>query len=169
MFFFVMHDDSVISILLSRAMGFWASHSGIIKEITDQSVYTIETSDFHVEYRDFNRYLVDPNVSYEVYRLPIKNDERLKVVDASAQTYGIGYGYFQLFSFYIRILAAKLGIRIKNFIRWGVVCCHVVLYGYKESSIKELNSIDPESIMTKEMYDIIRAIPGVKLVATNRN
>jgi hypothetical protein len=166
--FFIMHKDNLISKAIAGAMGFWASHSGIVKEVTRQGIYTVETTDFEVVIGDFNDYINGEQVEYEVWRLPIKPTEFARIREMSEAQRGKIYGYLQLFSFGVRRLLMKFGIKIPNFFRQGLVCCHVVTYGFKNSSLKEFADLDPESIDTKEMYDMIRTIAGAKLISTNR-
>jgi len=47
-----------------------------------------------------------------------------------------------------------VGIKIKNIVRSGLVCCAVPLYAYQKSNTN-LASIDPESIDTEELYRVI--------------
>lgn len=155
--FFVMHHDNRLSRLFAWFMKSRWSHTGLIFDVTDDArrVYTLETSDFEVTHQEFYDYLKDPNVSLEVWRFTNLNDDEVgEILDAANSVRGRVYGYLQLLSLAVRDIGKRFHINIPNFLKIGVICCDVILYGYGKSKIKELN-IDPRSIETEDLYKII--------------
>jgi hypothetical protein len=157
--FFVLHKDNWISRAIAWFMDSRFSHAGMILETTSQRIYTCETSDFEVAYFDFETYLKDPNVSLEVLRLPVSQDAGLQMAMEAAKYQRTVYGYLQLLvSFSLREIIRKVFHRvIPNFIRQGMVCCHVVLYACKKSGLPQLAAQDPEGLQTQETYDLLVA------------
>jgi hypothetical protein len=156
--FFVKDKKSKLARVVAWFMDFEYSHSGLILEVTPERIYTCETSDFEVAFFPFSHYLYDPNIKMEVLRLPVAPAIGVEIAREAAKYQRTVYGYLQLIvSFSIRELVRKVFRRtIPNFIRQGMVCCHVVLYGCKKSGIKELEELDVESIQTKETYDLLK-------------
>ena len=153
--FFVIHRDNTISKLIAWFMNFKYSHTGLIFEVTDKTLYTLETSDYEVTHQEFSQYINDPNVSFEIWRPKDLNDSEIqKILDSANQVRGKTYGFLQLISLALKDLFKRIRINIPNFIKAGVICCDVVIYGYMNSSIKELQ-IDPQSIDTKDLYDLM--------------
>lgn len=153
---FVIHKDNWISKAIAWFMKSKWSHSLMIAEQTNARTYTVETSDFQVIYGDFALYENDPNVEFEVYRpQKIGTDTRELAVNQSAEKLLEVYGYSQLISFGIRRLLMRVGIKVPNFFRHGVVCNGVVLYGARVYPYPSFMGIDPESIDTEEMYQLV--------------
>lgn len=155
---FLMHHDNWISKAFAWFMESKWSHSFLIHEVTDRLIYTSETSDFEVVIHCFDKYLEDPNCSIEVWRLEgLSEEKRVEIADlALKENLGQTYGYLQLFSLGLRRLLMRIGIKIPNFIRSGLVCCHHVLYGYTLAKIAGFEALDPEAIDTEEMYQKIK-------------
>lgn len=154
---FLMHHDAPVSKIIAKFMGSKWSHTFLIAEQTTARTYTVETSDYHVETGWFDRHLADPNVSMVIFR-PTKlglADKQRVVSVAIGTCYHTRYGYLQLLSLGIRRLLMRFGVVVKNFIRQGMVCDHVVLYGYRGTDIPGLMHIDPESIDTEEVYQLL--------------
>lgn len=153
---FVMHHDNWISKVIAWFMGSQWSHSFIVLEDSKERTYLLETSDFEVTIGLLETYLNDPNVSLELWTSDVVSDnERVNIVNGSMRVHGQIYGYLQLLSLGIRRLLMRIGVRVPNFIRQGVVCNQVVSYGYTESNLPVLDDIDPESIDTQELYEIV--------------
>jgi len=132
--FFVMHNDNFLSKTIAwfctrTRDGKKYGHSGIILEKTDSRTYTMETTDFEVVPNILERYINDPNVSMEVWRHPaITITERIAIAKEASLMDEAIYGYFQLFSFALKNTLKKLfGIKVKNFIHAGIICCFVPL------------------------------------------
>lgn len=146
---------------VSRAIAWFTgskwSHAFLVKEITPKHTYIQETNSFCVTIDYLESHIINPDQSIEIWSpIDISDSEREEIVEeAYIKTYGYVYGYMQLISFGIRRLLMRIGIKINNFFRQGVVCDHVVSYGYKKSSIPELTNIDPESIDSEELYQIV--------------
>jgi hypothetical protein len=164
---FVLHRDNWISRVIAWFMGSKWSHSFLVYDNGRFGDYVVETTDFEVTISPTSKYLTDPNVSYEVYAPSLSGDlyeQEKRIIMGAYPLIGMVYGYAQLFSLGVRRVFMKIGIRIPNFIRTGVVCCHVPLYGYVKSDMEILKDIDPESIDTEELYQIIKNHPRFKLV-----
>ena len=141
------------------------SHSGLIYEQTDRCTYTLETSDFEVTQSRFEDYIEDPNVSIEVWSFAdLSDDTRIDIAErARHKCDNLRYGYLQLLSFAIKRLAHRIGITLPNFIRQGLVCCHVVLYGYQYAVSGPMNQVDPENWDTQELYDMVQRSGMIKV------
>lgn len=135
------------------------SHSGMIFEQTPKAIFTVETSKFEVVHANaLTDYIDNANVSIEVWRFnELTDEDRESISDTAAKLRGITYGYGQLFSLGIRRILMRFGIKIDNFINWGLVCCHVITHGYSKSPIKSLSAKDPEALDTQELYELVSA------------
>lgn len=60
------------------------------------------------------------------------------------------YGYLQLISHGIRCLLKRAGVKINNLFRSGVICNHVITYGFKSLFP------DAEEMDTEEVYQVIK-------------
>jgi len=152
---FVMNNSRWISKAISWFMGSKWSHTFLVLEATEERVYLSETSDYEVWIGLLSEYKDDPNFSYIIYSPKISDEERNKIVTACLKNQGLTYGYLQLLSLGLRRLLMRIGIKIPNFIRMGLVCCAHVLYGYRHTSIPGFSNIDPESIDTEETYQLV--------------
>lgn len=163
---FLMHHDNVISKAISGAMGSKWSHAFLVREHTLDWCYLIETTSFEVVTGDLDVYLEDPNVSLEIWRYQgLSDSQRMTIVKNARKHLGEIYGYLQLFSLGLRrLMRALIGWEIKNLIRSGLVCCHVVFYGYFGSNVPLLGVLDPEGYDTEELYEIIQRIGFVKVM-----
>lgn len=152
---FLMHHDNMISKIIAWFMGSKWSHTfGVLFRIPSRTCL-LETSDFQVVISTFERYLKNPNVELQIFRPVRLSREQLELIaEKAAETEGTIYGYFQLISLGLRRLLMRVGIKIPNFIRQGMVCTHPWLYGYRHSDIPGLAGIDPESIDTEEFYQL---------------
>ena len=153
---FVMHRKSWISRAIAWFMGSRWSHSALVVDPGFRT-WLCETSDFHVNVAALERYLEDPSVEVEIWgpRSPLDSALAGQMADRALARYGEIYGYLQLFSLGIRRLLMRVGIRIPNFIRTGLVCTAIPLEAYRISGIPGLHGIDPESIDTEELYQLV--------------
>jgi hypothetical protein len=154
--FFVMNPGRLPR-LIAWFMDSKFSHCGMVLEQTGQRVYTCETSDFEVAYFDLAHYLGDPKVRMVILRLPVVDYRAVEMACEAASHQRTIYGFAQLiFSLSVRELIRKLTRRvIPNFLRQGMVCCHVVLYGCRKSGIPRLEMQDPEGLQTQETHDLL--------------
>jgi hypothetical protein len=154
---FVMHNDSKLSKAIAWFMKSKFSHSFMILGPYADDTLIIETSDYEVMISTLSRYLNDPSCSLEIYRAKgfassdgiIARQETFKILKVT-------YGYFQLLSLGVRRLAMRMGIKIKNFIRLGMVCCAVPIYGHTKCTTSPLFGVDPEGMDTQELNDICK-------------
>lgn len=155
---FVMHTDNVISKIIAWFMKSRWSHSAVVVAPTLLKTYLCETSDFNVCIGTLERYLTDEKTTREVWRPVDRIDwQTMDVMVLNAiEAEGTIYGYLQLFSFGLRRMLMRIGIKIPNFIRQGMVCCAVPMRAYTKSKIPGLEGIDPESIDTEEFYTMIK-------------
>lgn len=162
--FFVMHHDHWLSKTIAWFMQSKFGHSGLILEQTAKRVYTLETTDFEVTESLFDRYENDEFCSFEVWRQEALSDDDRQAIMTRALFYDKAvYGYLQLLSFAVKRLLGRLGIRIPNLVRSGLVCCHVVLYGYQGSGVKGLDQADPEEFDTQELYEMVENSSMIKV------
>ena len=161
---FAMTTSSWLSKAIAWFMSSKWSHTFMIAGELNEHTMTVETSDFEVYSAPFGHHLrTDKRV--EVYRhKSLENKEAIEAVAQAMIHIGETYGYLQLLSLGLRRLLMRVGIKIPNFIRQGLVCCAVPLYGYKVTKVHPLNMIDPESIDTEELYQIISNHPDFELV-----
>ena len=149
---FVMHNDSTLSKIIARSMGSQWSHSAVVYGSHRGKTLLCETSDVQVNLNYLERYIADPMCSVEVLE---KSD--LVLSDTFYTTcenmLGQMYGYLQLLSLGIRLLFKR---KVKNFIRSGLVCCHVIGYSLGEAEGSGINGVDPESFDTEELYQMLK-------------
>lgn len=146
---FVM-NDALISKIIGKAMGSLWSHSFLVIGEVHGVMMVLETSDFEVTINTLERYMDGRHIS--IFRDETLNDAEAKEVCLKGfKLLGEIYGYFQLLSFGLREVFKKFGIKIPNFIRWGLVCCAVPMYSFEERL-----KIDPESINTEEFYQVLK-------------
>lgn len=150
---------------MARFMKSRWSHSFIVIETGRYQTYVCETTDFEVTISGLEKYFEGKDVAMEIWR-PIPWIPVDAVVLESLSKVGTGYGYFQLLSLGLRRILMRFGIRIPNFIRHGMVCCHVVTYGYRCSGIDGLNGADAEAIDTEELYELVSRSGKFELVAS---
>lgn len=155
---YLIHTDNKISAVISDFMDSQWSHSFIVLGTFGGYTFIVETSDVQVMISVLQPYLDDPKVKMEITSHPDMSDaERVVVVAASLKLLKQIYGYFQLLSWAVEITLLKLfKYHARHFIRWGLVCCHVVTYGYTVSERPLLKGLDPESIHTEEMYQLFK-------------
>ena len=159
---FVMHPKSLISRTIAKVMGSKWSHSFMVYD-TGRKHYTVETTSYRVIIGNVEEYTKDKNCSMEIWRyMGLIEPFQYMVAEGSYEQYGKLYGYLQLISLGIRRLLMKFGITIRNFIRTGVVCDQVVLYGL--TKLIDFKDLDPESIDTEELYQLITNLPQFKLI-----
>jgi hypothetical protein len=153
---FCMNHDNLISKVIAWFMKSNYSHSFIIYHVTDERVYILETSNYEVVISTLDKYIKDDDVTVTVFSPKNLSSERRKLIVKECEKYEwITYGYLQLISLGIRRLLMRINIKIKNFIRHNLVCNQLVLYGYsKFSNIKDFK-IDPESIDTQELLELV--------------
>lgn len=152
---FVMHHDNPLSRAIAWFMGSQWSHSFIVFGECNGKILVVETSDLQVVINEADRYDTDPNVTMEVFRPMATTDRCLEAALKAQALNGTVYGFLQLFSFGLRRLLRRVGIKIPNFIRVGLVCDAVPLTGWYGSTIPDLKNVDPKSIDTEELYQIV--------------
>lgn len=166
---FVMHKKNWISKTIAWFMSSRWSHTFMIYDIGQYGIYIIETTDFEVTISPLTKYLTDRTCDVEIFKADISEDEQRDIILGSGPLIGTIYGYLQLLSLGIRRILKRVGIHIGNFLRVGVVCNHVPLYGYTRTKIERLGGIDPESIDTEELYQIISKHEKFKLIYTQES
>lgn len=145
-----VHNGAMISKIISWAMESKWSHSFVVIGEVHGVMMVLETSDYEVTIGPLDRYLDGRPLA--IYRLEDINDETRELIcKRGLSLLGNKYGYAQLISLGVRRLLRKFGININNFIRSGLVCCAVPLYAYYFILL-----IDPESIDTEDLYQIIK-------------
>ena len=152
---FSMTHNSWISKAIAWFMGSKWSHCFLVLDPDEDRTYLSETSNFEVWINYLEDYDKNPNVSYVIYSPKISDEQRKKIVKECMKNHGQMYGYLQFISLGIRCLLKKLGVKIPNLIRQGVVCCQHVLYGYTHTDIPCFKGIDPESIDTEDVYQMV--------------
>lgn len=161
---FIMHHDNLISRTLSWFMGSKWSHCFLILGEYPQGTYILETSDFEVCISILDKYLIDEQCSIEIYSGGISKEEADVVTNKAMITLGDVYGYLHLLGLGIRRLFRKVGIKIGNPLKGGVVCCCVPMLGYQDSSIQDLAKSDWQDNDTEDLYQIVKNSPQMKLV-----
>jgi hypothetical protein len=157
---FLIHKENLLSRVIAWAMSSKWSHSAVVAGELLGNTMLIETSDFQVTVNDLERYIKDENCSIEVYSPQCDDETKAKIADQSYKLNGQIYGYLQLISLGLRRL---FKLKIKNFFRQGLVCCHVVFYGYKGFGFS-CSVEDPEAYDTQELYDMVKGDEKFKLV-----
>lgn len=152
---FARSHNNWLSSAISWFMGSKWSHCFLVLDPDEDRIYISETSSFEVWINYLEMYDKDPNAEYVIYSPRVGDADRKKIVEEAMKNHGQTYGYLQLVSLGIRALLRKMNIKIGNFIRTGLVCCHHVLYGYTHTDIKGFKGIDPESIDTEETYQLV--------------
>jgi hypothetical protein len=162
---FLMQKNWLVARIIAWLMGSKWSHSFIIIESGVLATYICETTEYEVVISPLKKYIDDENVNLEVFR-PKKgrHEQKIKSAMECMNQIGTSYGWFQLVSLGLRRILMRLGIRIPNFIRQGVVCNGVVLYGLRNIPIRGVEGIDPESIDTEELYQIVSNSPDFERV-----
>ena len=154
---FIIHKDNWISKAIAWFMGSKWSHTFLVIDQSSKLTYTAETSDFEVTIGTVELYKLDPNVEMEIWTNDLMSeDEKQQSAAHAYKLYGMNYGYLQLISLGIRRLLMRVGIKIKNFFRFGIVCTAVPLEGMRHIKASGLYGIDPESIDTEELYQKIK-------------
>lgn len=151
---FVMHHDNTLSRVIAWFMGSRWSHSFIVYGELYGKTLVVECSDFEVVISTLDRYLDDENVSMEIW-LPITQESGEKAAAQAQACEGTIYGYLQLFSLAIRRILMRINIRIPNFIRQGMVCTAVPISGWFGSNFEPLGKLDPESVDTQDLYELV--------------
>jgi len=160
---FVMHHDNRISRAIAWFMGSKWSHTTLVIDVGERT-YLSETSDYEVTIGWIERYILDPQVSMEVYRLPDLSDaEKLEIVSRALSQQERLYPYWQFISLGLRGLLKKVGIHIGNYMPWGYDCSEHVAYALVKTHYPELQK-DPQDQDTEDFYQIVKNIPGISLV-----
>jgi hypothetical protein len=150
---FVMHTKNWISKLFAGVMKSKWSHSAIVYGKLNGELVLLETNDYCVNVNYLRRYIEDKDCRVQIFRRPKPLDMREKstVMKQGRPLIGMLYGYLQLPVLALRRL---FSLKLRNFSRQGLVCCHVIGYAYEgiESPLKD---IDPESFDTQELYELI--------------
>ena len=153
---FIIHHDNWIS----RAIGWFTqsrwSHVFLVVEKGRYVTYLSETCDFNVWIGYLEKNLKSPYTEIEIYTPDISDDMRGVVVKRCLENTGELYGWFQFISLGIRGLLKRIGIRIPNFIRQGIVCNQHVMYGYTLTDIEGISGVDPESMDQEDFYQMVK-------------
>lgn len=158
---FVMHRDSWVSRTIAWFMASRWSHTALIFD-SGRHVITTETNPYCVKHGTMTALDRDKASEYEVWSpIGMSDWQRREIVDRSIDWIDKPYGWLQLFSLGVRRLVMRIGLKIPNFIRQGLVCNHVVLYAYI-GQIPQFPA-DPESIDTEELYQIVRGCGRFRL------
>lgn len=161
---FVMHKNEWVSRAIAWFMKSRWSHSAIVVDKSVRETYLVETSDYEVTIGLMSRYENDPNTEYEVWRFTgLMGSDQKKVWENVSPLLRQTYGYLQLISLGVRRLLMRVGVRVPNFFRQGLVCCHVVGYAFLGTNVKMLNILDPESFDTQELYEMLPAYGFTKI------
>ena len=169
---FVMHWDNPMSKVIAWVLSLGAkdrsvriSHSfGIIGSWLGYH-WCAETSDFQMGLNVLDRYEKDPHCSIEIWRHPdILEEDHVQLISQGIGLTGHLYAYLQMISMLVRRLFKLFGIEISNFITLGAgVCCSVPLYMHQNVPSSPLREIDPESIDTMDLRELLIS-SGFKLV-----
>ena len=162
---FAYHKTNLLSKLLKGAMGSQWSHNFIV---FDEN-YVIETTSYKIQLWELKNYLESIEHDVMIFSTDLTDQERYATQIEAIKHVNEVYGYLQLISFGIRRLLMKFGIKIPNFFRQGLVCSAVVLYSYNKTNNKLLSKIDPESIDTEEVYQLVKNSPDFKCVFKRGN
>lgn len=150
--YFTMDNKDPVSAAMSKVMGFPFSHSGLILGNLNGKTIVCETSSFEVVYSTFDKYEEDPTYTYEVWRHPdhfhVINGQESQIQENTTIVLGIVYGYLQLISLAVRRI---ISMKLPNFIRQGLVCCHVIGYALHNIKGSGFENLDPESFDTREL------------------
>lgn len=157
---FILHKDNKLSRLIAGAMSSKWSHSAIVAGDFLGKTMLVETSDFQVTVNDLDRYIHDDNCNVEIYSPDCADNYRDIIAQQGYKLNGNVYGYLQLISLGLRRL---FKLRINNFFRQGLVCCHVVFYAYKDLGFK-ISVKDPEAYDTQELYEMVLSDDKFKLL-----
>jgi hypothetical protein len=150
---FIIHKKNILSKTIAWFMKSRWSHSFLVMGQWEHKTMLLETSDFEVVISTIDPYLNNPKVDVEIYRSKtIGYNDSFKIRDEGFKIVKTIYGYPQLISLGIRRLLMRIGIKIPNFFRFGMVCCAVPIYGHRVAKSSELYGLDPESIDTEELY-----------------
>ncbi len=146
---FIIHNDNKLSKLIAWFMGSKWSHSFIILEETSLGYMICETSDYEIKYSFIDKYLKDNNCDMEIWTLGQVNDEQI-IYDNCQKIDGTRYSYEQLFSFAIKCVLNKIGIKIKNFIFSNFICCQVPYEALRGTNIEI--KLEYKNFQTEELY-----------------
>jgi hypothetical protein len=155
---YVMHHDNKISRLIAWFMRDkryptkdW-SHSAFVVDSTEDEAWLSETTDLEISYGRLSRYINDPNCSVEIYEIDSIEEDLVRDAIKNADTrVGSIYAYWQLFSWALVCLLAKIKIDVPNWLPIGWVCnSHVLecIVIYEKEPFKKLV---PQSIHTMRM------------------
>lgn len=152
--FFLKTKDRWISKAIAWFMNSQWSHCGIVIGNLQHDTVTLETSDFEVCRQSMRDYVQHP----EKYRLKViriigedaalAEKEALRVDDELALK---AYGYLQYISLAIRGLLKRVGKKIPNFIRQGIICSGVVVYA-KQKIQGPLFGVDAEDLDVEDLH-----------------
>lgn len=151
---FVYHKNNIISKLMAKIMGSNWSHCAVVYAIYEDRVLLCETSDWQVNLNWYDRYELDENCSLEVLRHPLADftKQHNKLQDNCDIILGSIYPYIQLLSLGIRCLLKR---KIKNFIKWNFVCCHVVRQAFDNVPNSDISELEQKSFDTEELYQYL--------------
>ena len=160
---FVMHHDNFISKIISKAMSSKWSHCFYVWGKCNETIVLAETTDYEVTKSTIEKYN-KKSCSLEIWE-PIPKHDSLKMAKDGQYLEGIVYGYLQLISLGVRRLLKKFSFKISNFFRQGAVCTAVpIAHSNKQPNISCLYNLDPESIDTEELHQLIKNSGEYRLV-----
>jgi hypothetical protein len=152
---FAMWNNNRISKIMSWFMQSQWSHSFYIWGFYGPYTILAETTDFEITKSTLDKYN-NENAMLEIWE-PISDINPLSMAAHGQYLEGQVYGYLQLISLGIRRILMRFGIKINNFFRVGAVCTAVpIVHSNMEPGIKCLYRLDPESIDTEELYQLVK-------------
>lgn len=141
------------------------SHSAIIVDTWDTDCLLSETTDREVGFGILSDYLNEPTDEVEIYEPIGVNETDIELAcKICKKDKGLLYAYWQLLSWAIVIGFSKIGIKIPNFLSWGVVCNSHVLNGIRVYDIPPFRGINPKSIHTAQMREMMASSSNWKLI-----
>lgn len=157
--FFLMTKDRWISKAIAWFMNSSWSHCGIVIGNLPHDTVTLETSDFEVCRQSMLDYAKHPNrYALKVIRI-LNEDEHISMTEAiriDEALSGSIYGYLQFISLAIRGLLKRVGKKIPNFIRQGIICCGVVIYAKQKIEGSPLYGVEAEDLDVEDLYQLLK-------------
>lgn len=164
--YFVMHHDETLSKIIAWFMQSQWSHCGFVLDgNSPDRTYVSETSDYEVTLAWIERYLIDPNCSIEVWRPTQQTPEQIDTVaNRLLQNQESLYAYWQLLSFALKCLLARIKINIPNLLPWGYICDQHVLSGEVLIPTSGVYGLAPHQYQTQQWYEMMQASNAYTLI-----
>jgi hypothetical protein len=162
---FCFHRGNILSKMIKGVMGSKWSHNFIV---LDEN-YVIETTSYKVQVWELKNYLESTEHDVMIFSTTLSPKERYDIQMEAIRHINEVYGYLQLISFGLRRLLMRCGIKIPNFFRQGLICSAIVLYPYSKTNNKLLSKIDPESLDTEEVFQLVSNSPDFECVFKRGN